>query len=277
MSDTRTMQGHGRPDLKPRKRRGRITHRLEPNWSSTYPERMIFFDTETRPHREPKGKTRQDFRLGVACYWRRSPGDAPDVQEWKEFGGSPQEGPDALTEWEGRGGPGEVTFAETIATYIHYQIPTREMWSLVKADGWAVTKRQFEAACREMRSRMLGAGYLLPASAKDTPETKVPGSFTHDLRWEYARVGRAMVRPAGGGESVPRFVVHYSVIPLTAVESAGEFDRILDGAGENEGEGWDPPVVLTLYSHYISRDHRIGGRLGNLGEDSGVVGRASDN
>jgi len=46
---------------------------------------MIFFDTETIPHREPKGGTRQDFRLGVACYWRHRRDDRVDTVKWLEF------------------------------------------------------------------------------------------------------------------------------------------------------------------------------------------------
>jgi len=63
----------------------RLSHRLAPNTKTTCPERMIFFDTETIPRREPKGKTRQDFRLGVACYWRNRRDDRIDTIKWLEF------------------------------------------------------------------------------------------------------------------------------------------------------------------------------------------------
>jgi len=46
---------------------------------------MVFFDTETIPRRQDKELTRQDFHLGVACYWRKRRDGKPDNRAWLEF------------------------------------------------------------------------------------------------------------------------------------------------------------------------------------------------
>jgi hypothetical protein len=63
----------------------RLAHKLAPNRATTRPERMIFFDTETIPHHHASGDTEQEFRLGVACYWRKRRDDRSDTVEWLEF------------------------------------------------------------------------------------------------------------------------------------------------------------------------------------------------
>ena len=63
----------------------RITHTLRKNERETRPQYMVFFDTETIPRRTSKADTTQDFRLGVACYWRHRRDEKPDTREWLEY------------------------------------------------------------------------------------------------------------------------------------------------------------------------------------------------
>lgn len=63
----------------------RFTHILAPNERMARPEHMLFVDTETRPVRVDDMFTRQDFHLGVACYWRQRRDGDPDKYEWLEF------------------------------------------------------------------------------------------------------------------------------------------------------------------------------------------------
>jgi hypothetical protein len=63
----------------------RFAHLLEKNEVCTRPESMIFLDTETIPQRISKWETRQNFRLGVAHYWRQRRDERPDNHEWLEF------------------------------------------------------------------------------------------------------------------------------------------------------------------------------------------------
>jgi len=277
MSEIQTMQGYGSAVKRTRPAVRRQSHRLEKNVRSNYPRKMIFFDTETIPHRESKGGTRQDFRLGVAHCWERHDDDTPDSQEWFEFGGAAVPVWAAVEKWEQERGRPTETFAEAIEKCIHYQVPVREIWELVKEEGWECTYAQCREACKQMRTRMIGVGRVLPSSDADKPEAKIPASFTHDLRWEYGRVGRVIEGEPGAGETGVRFVVHYSTIPLTRSECAVKFAEILAAARENGGPDLQGEAVLTLETHYITHDHIIGGRLGNLGKDSVVVGRASDN
>jgi len=56
----------------------RLAHKLAPNTKTTWPEDVLFFDTETIPHHSAKGDTRQEFRLAVGCYIRYRRDGYPD-------------------------------------------------------------------------------------------------------------------------------------------------------------------------------------------------------
>lgn len=63
----------------------RFTHLLAANSRVTRPERMVFVDTETDPQPPVRGDIRQEFKLGVAHYWRHRRDGEADQQEWFEF------------------------------------------------------------------------------------------------------------------------------------------------------------------------------------------------
>ena len=63
----------------------RKPHALKREKSMAIPRHFIFFDTETTPVELPDGDIRQDFKLGWACYWRRSYGRHAERIEWFYF------------------------------------------------------------------------------------------------------------------------------------------------------------------------------------------------
>ena len=63
----------------------RITHVLRRNEATTIPQYLIFFDTETVPRKVDNTLTRQDFHLGVACYWRIRRDGKPGNRAWLQF------------------------------------------------------------------------------------------------------------------------------------------------------------------------------------------------
>lgn len=63
----------------------RKAHVLKPNHSSSYPSRVIFFDTETVREEIEPGRERQVFKLGWACFWRRRREREKDTVEWYEI------------------------------------------------------------------------------------------------------------------------------------------------------------------------------------------------
>lgn len=63
----------------------RFAHILQANERDSRPQDMVFVDTETRPERIDGAFTRQNFHLGVACYWRRRHDGDADKREWLQF------------------------------------------------------------------------------------------------------------------------------------------------------------------------------------------------
>ena len=63
----------------------RPPHFIKENKSTSYPTRIILFDTETKATSVGPRAQRHELRLGVACFWRRRTGSEPDSLEWFTF------------------------------------------------------------------------------------------------------------------------------------------------------------------------------------------------
>jgi len=63
----------------------RKAHSLKGEKSLAMPRHLIFFDIETVQEVQDNGSVKQKFKLGWACYWRRSYGRNLDKFEWRYF------------------------------------------------------------------------------------------------------------------------------------------------------------------------------------------------
>ncbi len=63
----------------------RKCHCLKREKTLAIPRHLIFFDTETKQERLENGSTKQIFKLGWACYYRRSYGRNLETTEWRYF------------------------------------------------------------------------------------------------------------------------------------------------------------------------------------------------
>jgi len=63
----------------------RMRHWLKPTKRVIAPRRIVFVDTETTHDVITEDPTPQDFRLGVACLWRRKTANRKESETWFEF------------------------------------------------------------------------------------------------------------------------------------------------------------------------------------------------
>jgi len=72
----------------------RKAHVLKGNRKSSFPVRVIFFDTETEPISISDDAVEHKFKLGWACYWERRKKRGKDTVEWYEI-----TDPETFWEW----------------------------------------------------------------------------------------------------------------------------------------------------------------------------------
>jgi len=63
----------------------RTAHTLKRNKSSTFPENLVFVDTETTQEQTGKREVTHSLRLGVACYWHKDRTGVNRSVRWMRF------------------------------------------------------------------------------------------------------------------------------------------------------------------------------------------------